>query len=296
MNMAGILAARRPTFSLEFFPPKTPSGWERLYRVIRRFEQVQPDFMSVTYGAAGATREQTHELVRRVVEETDVEAVPHLTCVCHRKGEIDSILSRYAALGISGIMALGGDAPEGLEDCRSVFVHAIDLVRHIRAFCASGGHPEPSGFSIGVAGFPEGHPAAPNRVREIEYLKAKIDAGADYICTQLFFDNRDFFDFRERCAIAGINVPILAGVMPVTTRKNFERIPTMAARSRYPAGLIRAIERCADDAEIEKAGTEWAIEQCRGLLAGDVAGIHFYTLNRSRAIRTIWETVDPRTR
>ena len=290
MKIAELLADGKPTISLEFFPPKTPPGWDRLFRVIRRFERFSPDFVSVTYGAAGTTRKQTHELVRRIAGETGIPSVPHLTCVCHTRDEIETILDQYAQIGIDAIMALGGDAPPDPEQCQSEYGHAIDLVRHISEFNRSGRHPH-GGFSVGVAGFPEGHPAAPNRVQEIEYLKQKVDAGADYICTQLFFDNRDFLDFRERCAIAGISVPIVAGIMPVSTRANFERIPSLAAGSRYPAALIRAIDACGDDEAIEEVGVEWATKQCSQLIDEGVAGIHLYTLNRARAIRRVWEAL-----
>lgn len=287
MHVATILNEKRPTFSLEFFPPKTPAGWDRLFRVIRKFEPLGADFVSVTYGAGGTTREQTHELVRRIAAETDLTVVPHLTCVCHTRAEIGAILSRYAEIGIGGIMALGGDPPRSFDgECSSEYSHASELVAQIHAFRESNGD-----FSIGVAGFPEGHPATPNRVLEIDYLKRKVDAGADYICTQLFFDNRDFYDFRERCAMAGITVPIIAGIMPVTSRSNFDRLPSLALGSRYPAELIRRITRYEADDDIERAGVEWTAEQCTDLIANDVRGIHFYTLNRLRPIREVWRAV-----
>ena len=292
MQIAELLRVRKPAFSLEFFPPKTAAGWDRLFRVVRRFETMSPDFVSVTYGAGGTTREQTHELVRRVAAETSIDVVAHLTCICHTRVEVDRLLARYAALGIGGIMALGGDVPSGLAECYTEYDHAVDLVRQVRTFNASGRHPA-GGFGIGVAAFPEGHPGTPNRVLELQYLREKVDAGADYVCTQLFFDNRDFHDFRERCAIAGITVPIIAGIMPVTSRASFERIPNLALGSRYPADLIRTIGPLQDDDEIERVGVEWTIRQCEDLLTNDVDGIHFYTLNRSRAIRRVWEAIVP---
>jgi len=292
MHIAQILADRSPTFSLEFFPPKTPSGWDRLFATIRKFEALGPDFVSVTYGAGGTTRSQTHELVRRITTETSVQPVPHLTCVCHASTDVDEILQQYSDLGVAGLMALGGDAPrDGLEDCYRELAHAIDLVKLISAFNASGRHPDGRGFAIGVAGFPEGHPATPNRVTELDYLKQKVDAGADYICTQLFFDNRDFLDFRDRCRLAGITVPILAGLMPVGTRANFERIPSLALGSRYPAGLLRLIGSADSDEDIRSVGIEWATRQSEELVAEGVDGIHFYTLNRFEPVREIWSAV-----
>jgi methylenetetrahydrofolate reductase (NADPH) len=284
-----ILRDDRPTISLEFFPPKTPRGWERLFHVIEHVRGINPDFVSVTYGAGGSTREQTHELVRRIREETDLVAVPHLTCVCHQRSEVDRILDRYFDLDVGGIMALGGDKPASLDGaCTSEYAYASELVRQIREHRDAAGRSTPL---IGVAGFPEGHPATPNRVREMDYLKRKVDEGADYICTQLFFDNRDFYDFRERCEIAGITVPIIAGMMTVTTRHNYERLPDLALGARYPAALIRRIERLETDDDIEAAGVEWAAEQCRDLLANDVRGLHLYTLNRLRPVRALWRAL-----
>lgn len=289
MHIADILAIRKTTLSLEFFPPKTPHGWERLFRTIARFENLGPDFVSVTYGAGGSTRSQTHELVRRLKTETTVEPVPHLTCVCHSAVDVDSVLGEYAALGVGGVMALGGDAPrDGVEDCQRDLAHAADLVGLIHEFNRSHRHPDPRGFGVGVAGFPEGHPATPNRTTEMDYLKQKVDAGADYICTQLFFDNRDFLDFRDRCRLAGIQVPIIAGIMPIVSWANFERIPSLALGSRYPAGLIRRVQQAETDDDIQRVGTEWAQQQCAELAANEVDGMHFYTLNRFGPVSAIW--------
>ncbi|MFW5849104.1 MAG: methylenetetrahydrofolate reductase [NAD(P)H] [Spirochaetota bacterium] len=292
MHVATILERRRPAFSLEFFPPKTEDGWGRLFRVIAKFAELEPDFVSVTYGAGGTTREQTHELVRRIAAETTITVVPHLTCVCHTRTEVAEILRRYAGVGIGGIMALGGDPPRALEgECRSEYVYAFELVRQIREFRDTEAAARGAEFAIGVAGFPEGHPATPHRVHEIDHLKRKVDEGADYICTQLFFDNRDFYDFRERCETAGITVPIVAGIMPVTSLANFERLPSLALGSRYPARLIRTITSYEDDEDVEKAGVEWATEQCADLLRNGVRGVHFYTLNRLRPIRNVWRAI-----
>ena len=287
MGRDQILRQDRPTISLEFFPPKTPEGWQRLFRVIAKFEPFGPDFVSITYGAGGSTRTQTHELVRRIKDETSLITVPHLTCVCHSIDELDEILDGYLELGVEGIMALGGDLPAGVEACDTEYAHASGLVRHIARKRADRTTPV-----IGVAGFPEGHPATPNRVDEIEYLKRKVDAGADYICTQLFFDNHDFHDFRERCAIAGINVPIIAGIMTITSRASFERTPKLALGARYPAELIRRIDALENDDDIEAAGVEWAAEQCSDLLENGVQGLHLYTLNRLRPVRSLWRAID----
>jgi methylenetetrahydrofolate reductase (NADPH) len=242
----------------------------------------------VTYGAGGTTRERTHDLVVRIIRETQLTAVSHLTSVCHTQAELAAILDRYAAAGVENILALGGDPPKekaGYDRANDAFRYAADLVRFIREHPNK---PDARGFGIGVAGFPEGHPGTPNRLLEMDYLKRKIDAGADYICTQLFFDNRDFFDFRERCDLAGIKVPILAGIMPIASKVGMERMAQLALGARFPAGLLRAVNRCGDDASVARVGIAWATEQCRSLLDHQVRGIHFYTLNRSDATREIY--------
>ena len=291
MHIRDILKAHRPTFSFEFFPPKTEQGFEELFETIARLQQLEPSFVSVTYGAGGSTREKTHELVVRIQRETALTAVAHLTSVCHSVEDLAGILDRYAAHGVTNILALGGDPPRnlvGYDRSQDAFRYAADLVRFIRSreTCRD--------FGVGVAGFPEGHPATPNRLLEMDYLKAKVDAGADYICTQLFFDNRDFFDFRERCELAGIKVPIVAGIMPITSRAGMVRMAELALGARIPAPLLRAVQRCSDDAAVAKVGVHWATEQCRQLLDNQVAGIHFYTLNRSDATRQIYDNLGVR--
>ena len=294
MHITDIIRGGSPTFSFEFFPPKTPEAAETLYQTIRELEAYMPHFVSVTYGAGGSTRDLTHDLVERIKATTKLSPIPHLTCVCHNEEEIQSILRRYANSAIGNILALGGDRPRETpyDKSRDSFQHAIDLVRFIRRFNESGAHPDRRGFGIGVAGFPEGHPATPNRLIEMDHFKAKVDAGADYIVTQLFFDNRDFLDFRERCTLAGIHIPIIAGIMPITSMSGFKRIAELAAGSRFPAKLLRALQRCGNDREmVSRVGVHFALEQCHDLLDNDVAGIHFYTLNRSDATRTIFDSL-----
>ena len=295
MHIRDILAERRPSLSFEFFPPKSPAAGEDLYRTIVELESCKPSFVSVTYGAGGSTREMTHDLVVKIRETTAVPPVPHLTCVGHSEPEIEEILRRYAEAGVCNILALRGDPPRDWpdydwSDCD--FRHAGDLVRFIRKFNESGAHPDPRGFGIGVAGFPEGHPATPNRLLELDHLKAKTDEGADYICTQLFFDNHDFLDFRDRCRLRGIDVPIIAGIMPVTSLGSMKRMAELAAGARFPAKLLRALERANGDPEaVEKVGIHYAAQQCAELLDHDVDGIHFYTLNKSKATREIYTSL-----
>ena len=294
MHISDIIKNDSPTFSFEFFPPKTPEAAESLYQTIRDLESYGPHFVSVTYGAGGSTRDLTHDLVERIQNTTKLDPIPHLTCVCHSEAEIESILHRYAKSCIGNILALGGDPPRGSAYDKSVdaFQNASDLVKFIQRFNKSGVHPDPRGFGIGVAGFPEGHPATPNRLVEMDHLKAKVDAGADYIVTQLFFDNRDFYDFRERCELAGIRIPIIAGIMPITSMSGCKRIAELAGGARFPAKLLRALQRCQDDpAMVSRVGVHFALEQCHDLLDNRVAGIHFYTLNRSDATRTIFDSL-----
>lgn len=291
MHIRDIFRDHRTTFSFEFFPPKTDEASEELFATIARLEDLRPSFVSVTYGAGGSTRERTHDLIVRIHRETTLTAVSHLTCVCHTKDELAAILDRYATSGIENILALSGDPPRHLPNydrSNDAFAYAEGLVRFIRSYQ----HPPDSrGFGIGVAGFPDGHPGTPNRLKEMEYLKQKVDAGADYICTQLFFENRDFYDFRERCELAGITVPIVAGIMPITSKAGLIRMAEMALGVRIPAALLRAVGRCADDRAMARVGTHWATEQCRALLDNGVRGIHFYTLNRSDATRQIYENL-----
>lgn len=295
MHILDLLQCHRPSFSFEFFPPRTPAGWEELYETIRELEPLAPTFVSVTYGAGGGTRELTHDLVVRIKQTTAIPPVPHLTCVGHTLDELDALLERYAKAGVSNILALRGDPPKGetaYDWSKGDFRHAADLVRFIKQFNASGRHPDPRGFGIGVAGFPEGHPDTPNRLLELDHLKAKVDEGADYICTQLFFDNRDFLDFRERCELAGIRVPLIAGIMPVTTVSGMKRMAELAAGARYPAKLLKALDRAKGDPQaVERVGIHYAAQQCAELLDSGIAGIHFYTLNKSRVTREIYASL-----
>ncbi len=292
MHIQDIFKTRATTFSFEFFPPKTDKASSELFETIAHLQTLQPSFVSVTYGAGGSTRERTHDLVVRIQRETRLTAVSHLTCVCHSRDEIAAVLDRYARSEIENILALSGDPPQsmsGYDRSLDAFQYAEQLVRFIRTHQAVS---DLRGFGIGVAGFPEGHPGTPNRLKEMEHLKRKVDAGADYICTQLFFSNADFYDFRERCELAGIRVPIIAGIMPITSKENLARMAELALGARFPARLLRAIGRCGDDPKgVSRVGIHWATEQCRDLLDNQVRGIHFYTLNRSDATRQIYENL-----
>jgi methylenetetrahydrofolate reductase (NADPH) len=286
MHILDLLTRRKPTLSFEFFPPRFLTDQDKLMEQIYLLENLSPDFVSITYGAGGGTRDLTLDLVTRL---RDHRPIPHLTCLGHTRQEIRGILTSYAAAGVSNILALRGDPPRNGTYTQGDFPQAVDLVGFIRDFKR---HSDPRGFGIGVAGFPEGHPKTPNRMLEMDYLKAKIDAGADYICTQLFFDNHDFHDFRARCELAGIRVPIIAGIMPVTTLAGMKRISELAGGARIPAKLVRACQRAGSDpAKIRQIGIHHAAAQCADLLHHRVAGIHVYTLNQAEAALRICERI-----
>lgn len=286
MLVRDIFKETKTSFSFEFFPPKTGGGWEKLFLTVADLTLLKPSWVSVTYGAGGSTRENTHNLVVRIKKETDLTVVSHLTCVETSREDTLANLERYDSEGIHNILALRGDPPLGIgvsNNGSHDFPHAVDLVTFIKEKFPH--------MCVGVAGFPEGHPQTPNRLLEIEHLKRKVDSGADYIITQLFFDNRDFYDFCDRCELAGIHVPIIAGIMPIISRSGMLRMSELAAGARFPAALIRAIQRAGSDESVERVGVHWATEQVRDLIDNHVRGIHFYTLNNAKATLKIYETL-----
>jgi len=293
MKITEILKEKSPTVSFEFFPPRSEKAATELYETIVTLEKYQPDFVSVTYGAGGTTRELTQDLVLKIITETNIPVVPHLTCVCHKEDEIREIIEQYSTFGVDNILALRGDLPKGKEDYdrnQDDFYYAEDLVKFVNQFNGSGSHKS-AGFDIGVAGFPEGHPETPNRVKEMDYFKAKVDAGADYICTQLFFNNDDLYDFRDRCDLAGINLPIIAGIMPLNSKKGMNRMAELAAGARYPARLLRKLQAVEGD-DISEVGKEYAVEQCQDLIVNGIDGLHLYTLNKSKQTIEVLEELD----
>jgi methylenetetrahydrofolate reductase (NADPH) len=287
MHLKKIFADNKITFSFEFFPPKDKKTADTLFSSIAELVPLKPAYVSVTYGAGGSTRELTRELVVKIRRSTDLTVAAHLTCVGSTKEELREILVTYVESGIENIFAISGDPPAGAGASFSPppggCANAADLVAFIKKL-----HPA---LGIGVAGFPEGHERTPNRLTELDYLKKKIDAGADYICTQLFFDNHEFYDFRERCELAGIKVPIIAGIMPVTSRKGMMRMAALSPFTRFPARLLKALDRTNDDDRFEKVGIHWATEQVMDLIDHSVRGIHFYTLNRSKATLGIYDSL-----
>ncbi|UCD75800.1 MAG: methylenetetrahydrofolate reductase [NAD(P)H] [Phycisphaerales bacterium] len=295
MHINDILQRDSITFSFEFFPPQTDKGWDRLFDRIRDFETLAPSFVSVTYGTDGSTRRHTHELVVKLRQRTGLDAVPHLTCTGHGRATIKEILLQYAGGGVPNVLAIRGDRPEELAQAQQDagdFTHAVELVRFIRQFNDAGLHPDPRGFGIIAAGFPEGHPETPNRLVQMDHLKAKVDAGVDCLISQMFFDNHAFYDWRDHCRLAGIRIPLLAGIMPITSIANMKRMADLAAGTRFPTPLLKSVYRCQDDPEaVKRVGIHWATEQCRDLIDQGVKGIHFYTLNQSDATREIYRNL-----
>ena len=289
MLVKDLLDNQKTTFSFEFFPPKEDTAADRLLKTISNLMPLGPSYVSVTYGAGGSTRDRTHDLVVRIREQTNITVVSHLTCVGCTRAEMHSILETYQEAGIQNILALHGDPPKGQKNFvepADAFTYAADLVAYIKKH-----FPE---MCVGVAGFPEGHPGTPNRLQEIDYLKEKVDAGADYIVTQLFFENRDYYDYCERCELAGIHVPNIAGIMPVSTKSGLIRTAELAGGARIPARLLKAVYRAENDEYVKKVGTHWATEQIRDLLDNNVRGIQFFTLNSSQAILDIYNSLGVR--
>jgi len=286
MKISDILAQKQTALSFEFFPPKTAAGFDKLFETVQKLSYLSPAYVSVTYGAGGSTRENTRNLVAKIQNEAGLTTVAHLTCVGASRDEIREILQNYNDAGIENILALRGDMPKGAIDfvpAKDGFEYASELVEFTKKNFPNMG--------IGVAGFPEGHPTPPNRLIEIDNLKRKVKSGADNICTQLFFSNADFYDFCERCEIAKINVPIIAGIMPITSIASMQRIAELSLGARIPAKLQKAIYRAPNDEYVEKVGIHWAAEQVNELIENKVRGIHLYTLNKFEQIHKICESI-----
>ncbi len=277
-----------PTLSLEFFPPKSPEASARLYASIEELVPLSPSFVSVTYGAGGSTRELTHDLVLRLHRETNIMIIPHLTMVNSTEEEILNIVRTYAKEGVKNIMALRGDPPKDqpFQEYPENFRFAKDLVKLIRTECGEAG--------VGVAGFPEGHPGIQNRLKEMEYFKEKTEAGADYIVTQLFFDNVMFYRYLDMLSFYKINIPVVAGIMPISSKAGLERMAELSGNTFFPPGLLGPIWDAKDDSEVQKIGIEWAKKQVDDLIKQKVAGIHFYTLNQSKPTMEIYRDLNLR--
>jgi methylenetetrahydrofolate reductase (NADPH) len=281
MRIDQILAAGAPVFSFEFFPPKTEAGERNLYAALAELATLEPSFVSVTYGAGGSTREKTIEIVKRIKDENELEAMAHFTCVGATVAELRGTLDEMHSAGIDNVLALRGDPPAGQEEwirTEGGLEYSRELVELIRS-----DYP----FAIGAACFPETHIHATSMEADLEHLVEKVDAGVDFLITQLFFDNTLYFEFLARARGAGIAVPIIPGVMPITQVGQVQRMAKMCGAS-IPAGLDGELQARGEDPEaVLDFGVAYATLQCAELLAAGAPGIHFYTLNRSPATRAI---------
>jgi methylenetetrahydrofolate reductase (NADPH) len=281
MRIDEILAAGGPVFSFEFFPPKTDAGEANLHAALAELRPLEPSFVSVTYGAGGSTREKTIEIVKRINEQYGLEAMAHFTCVGATVPELRATLDEMERSQIDNVLALRGDPPAGKEDWVKTdggLEYSRELVELIAA-----NYP----FAIGAACFPETHIHAQSPLADLEHLAEKVDAGADFLITQLFFDNARYFDFIERARAIGIEVPIIPGIMPITHAGQVQRMAQMCGAS-IPEGLLRELrERDEHPEAVRDFGVAYATLQCSELLAAGAPGVHFYTLNRSPATRAI---------
>jgi methylenetetrahydrofolate reductase (NADPH) len=285
MRIIEFFGQRQPVFSFEFFPPKTDEGVRNLFGTVEELADLHPSFVSVTYGAGGSTRALTVDLVARIKQEIGLEAMAHLTCVGHSATELAGILDELRDRGIENVLPLRGDPPRGETEFvrpEDGFGYAQELVRFVRPrydFCLAG------------ACYPEGHPEAPDRDEDLQHLQEKAESGVDFLITQLFFDPADYFAFVERARKRGVRQPIVPGIMPVTNVAQIERFTTVCGAS-IPEDLRVKLEAVREDEEaVIEAGIDWATWQCRTLLEGGAPGIHFYTLNRSRATRKVFENL-----
>lgn len=287
MRIDERLATGAPTFSFEFFPPRTDAASETLEQTIAELAPLAPAFVSVTYGAGGSTRGRTLELASRIKSDTGIEAMAHLTCVGHTREEIGGILAGLKHEGIENIMALRGDPPAGQDAFEPVpggFRYGSELIEFIRdsrlAFC------------IGGAAYPEGHVESPDREGDVRHLLRKQENGASFLITQLFFDNGHYFRFLERARAEGVVLPIIAGIMPIENADQIRRF-TQRCGATIPVPLAARLDAAATPQDVQRLGVAWATAQCRELLAEGVAGIHFYTLNHSASTRQIMQSIQP---
>ena len=278
MRVADLFKDNRPSFSFEFFPPKTEEGLQKLYNTIDHLAELEPTFVSVTYGAGGSTRGRTVEIASRIKRETGVEPVAHLTCRGQTMAEVKSILTSLSEAGVQNVLALRGDPPKDGVEVANDFTYADELVSVIK---------ESGEFCIGAACYPEGHVENPDKDDDLDRLVHKVQCGVDLLVTQLFFDNSHYYRFVERARSRGVEVPVIAGIMPVTNVVQLRRF-TLMCGATVPEKLMTKLDKFADDQQAVMAiGIEWAIVQCRDLLANGAPGIHFYTLNKSLATRVV---------
>lgn len=297
MRITDALATDDPVFSFEFFPPKTPEGLEQLFATVETLGPLEPDYVSVTYGAGGATRDGTVEIARRIKADHEIETMAHLSCVGETREGLAAILDRFAGAGVENVLALRGDPPRG-ETVFSVTEGGLSSATELTRFISEGWD-----FTVGGACFPEVHPEAASLDDDLRYLRSKVDAGASFLITQLFFDNAAYWSFVDAARERGIDVPIIPGVIPIATYAQVARICKMCDAS-IPPSLDAAMAALGGDAEAEALlGVAYASRQCEELLAGGAPGIHFYALNRAPGTRAVlsalrasrpWERSRPR--
>jgi len=278
VKISDILASGKPSFSFEFFPPRTPEAEDALATALVELEPLAPTFVSVTYGAGGSTRERTQEIVVQVMRETSMVSMAHLTCVGHTRAELIEIVTRYRDAGIENVLALGGDPPPGVDMAKGELPHAIELVELIHGV---------GDFAVGVAAHPEPHPRSPSKQEDRRHTAEKLRV-ADFAITQFFFDAVHYFELLESLAGLGVDKPVIPGIMPVLSLKSIRRMSELQG-SEFPGWLEEKLRAVGEDpAEVRKVGVEEATKLCAALLEGGAPGLHFYTLNRSRATREIF--------
>jgi methylenetetrahydrofolate reductase (NADPH) len=285
MRIADCFGNGAPVFSFEFFPPKSNEGLRHLEETLAELAELDPTFVSVTYGAGGSTRELTIELTARIRAEFGIETMAHVTCVGHSAAELGQVLNGLRDAGVSNVLALRGDPPRGESAfVRPVdgFAYASELTRFIRAGWD---------FCVGGACYPEKHVECPDYATGLEHLRQKVAAGAEFLITQLFFSPGDYFRFVDDARAAGVELPIVPGIMPITNVGQIERFTTMCGAS-IPRPLKDRLEAVRDDDRaVVEVGIDWATDQCRELLRGGAPGIHFYTLNRSQSTRRVFNSL-----
>jgi methylenetetrahydrofolate reductase (NADPH) len=281
MRIDELLGGDQPTFSFEFFPPKTPEGEENLYRALRELRPLDPAYVSVTYGAGGSTRTKTLEIVKRIKAEFGLEAMAHFTCVGATTDELRATLDEMDAAGLDNVLALRGDPPQGQEEWVKT-EGGLEFSHQLVAMLRSDYR-----FAVGAACFPEGHIHATSPEDDLRYLKEKVDAGVDFLITQLFFDNELYYEFVARARAIGVTAPIIPGIWPITSYAQIARVTAMCGAT-MPEHVLAELQARKDDAEaVAEFGVSYATMQCADLLAHGAPGLHFYTLNRSPATRAI---------
>ncbi len=278
-------STKRPVFSFEFFPPKNPEGESRLFQTIRELRPMKPDFVSVTYGAGGSTREKTRQWAKSIQEDYGILTMAHYTCVGSSRTEIETALTELHGIGIRNIMALRGDPPQDGVFTPPVdgFTHASELISFVRSRGLD--------FCLGGACYPEVHPEAVSAEKDLQHLKEKVDAGADFLVSQLFFSSTAFLNFVEKCRAAGIGLPIVPGIMPITQLSQVERFTKMTGCT-IPPELLENVQSAGDNKEkLMEISAKFTIKQCRELLDKGAPGIHFYTLNQSHVTMEILKSI-----